>query len=145
MKKIKLLSFNIILLAFVSCKKDSGTTATSANTTTGNYVGNINVSVNNIPIGTLNNKSVVISPGGSATDLSIATGVINSNTATLSGNVFTIPRHTVSTTTSYNTVEYGTGTFTNNTLVIDFHQDQVNPTTSAVMGAGEWVGTLIKQ
>jgi hypothetical protein len=137
----------VVLLALClsasACKKDSGNTNTS--TSTGSYTGSMNVFVNGVAVSTLLNKTVVLSPGTGSTDLTLQTGVIFSTSGNISSNGFTIPKHTVSSTAYFNVIEYGIGTFSNNTLVVDFHQDQVSPATNAVLGTGEWTGTLIKQ
>jgi len=95
------------------------------------------------PAGTLNNHVMVFSAGSNSSTIILQTYLIQSGSATISGNTFTIAKHTVNSSGSSYTQEYGTGTFKNNSVTFDFHQDII--TNNVLVGSGEWTGTLTKE
>lgn len=142
MKKLDYLLLILLLIFLFSCKKTNE--VKSSKNLAGSYIGNVNVLINNTPINILMNHVITINYNNT-TSLNINTELIQSESATISGNLMTISRHTVNSTGFFYTVEYGTGTFSNNELTIDFHQDILDLSTNNVYGTGEWTGTLKKQ
>jgi hypothetical protein len=142
----------LFLVFALSCKK---TTSNPSNSTNGTYKGLVSIYLNTLiypdsilkgngPLfGTVNDIAFTVS--GSSKYLTLHTDLIISSTATLSANVFTISKHTVTTTSISYTVEYGTGTFVNNKLLIDLHQDQILNAGNIIVVTGTWIGTLTKQ
>jgi hypothetical protein len=155
MKKatLSLICFSLMIL---SCKKTDNNSADPAPMSTiyaGSYRGDITTSSNYTLYGrkhlslvvTLNDQVINVSNGSNRSNLVLNTSMIQSGSAVLSGNILTIARHTVNETSTTYSVEYGTGTFTNNTVTIDFHQDQLNRSDNQVIGSEAWTGTLTKQ
>lgn len=154
-KNLFVLSIGAMIFV-ISCKKNgNGTSNNPVNTSTsyaGSYSGNVTITANTIvngitvvtPVGILNDHVITVANGSNQSNLILNTNLIQSGAATLSNNILTIERHTINSTVSAYTVEYGTGTFTNNTLSFDFHQDQFLTTTNALIIDGEWTGTLTK-
>lgn len=153
MKKIYLLLVVFLFVLAFSCKKAASSGPVGNN---GTYVGNVNVYLNTLTNpdsvlsgngtlnGTLVNHSISVTSTSGGT-MTLQTGLIYSTAATVSGNIFTIAKHTVLTTSDDYVVEYGTGTFVNNALVIDLHQDQILNTGNITIAKGTWIGTLAKQ
>ena len=136
----KLIPFVVLfILLCLSCNKSSN----SNNSNDGTYKGDIKAYIN----GTLNSTGygrTITFTSSSSGKINITNNVMMSTSADLSGNMLTIPRTTVTSSQAFNGVEYGTGIFSGNTITIDFHQDLLNPTTNALIGSGNWKGTLTK-
>lgn len=132
----------LILCLFIitACTKNSDAPTNYS----GTYKGDISTYINDISFGTLNDHTIIISSTGTSGEVSLVNNVMLSTKANISGSTLTISRATVSSSAYFDVVEYGTGAFTNNSLTIDFHQDQIAPDGS-VIAKGKWTGVLTKQ
>jgi hypothetical protein len=109
-----------------SCKKEAGSNNKTSASLTGSYKGNVTVTMTippNIVTTNVIDDHVISFSSGSGNTLSMSTQLIQSTTATISGNTLTLQKHTVNSNSTFFTVEYGTGTFQDNTFTFDFHQD----------------------
>lgn len=129
----------------ISCSKSSSDNNSSTNNgISGNYRGDINVFINGYSHST-NNGKVITFTASSSDKVIITNNVMQSTIGTLSGNTLTITKAIVNSTSTFNTVEYGSATFNGNNVTIDFHQEMVNPSNGSIIGSGDWKGTLTKQ
>lgn len=139
--KIKLVILISALITLLSCSKSSNNSPNYL----GTYSGNLTTYMNGTVFSTMTNHSITFNSTSTANKLTMINNIMQSTTATISGNLLNIPTNIVNTTQTFKTVEYGTGTFSGNTIIIDFHQEIQNPTTNAILSSGEWKGTLTKQ
>ena len=131
----------VILGLFINaCTPDENTN----NQYQGTYIGNVDFYMNGI-YGNTTSKTINLTTASTAGSFLMINSIFLSNTCNISGNNLDIPASTVGSASGIEIVEHGTGTFSGNTLTIEFYQDQVNSTTNAVVASGKWTGTLIKQ
>ena len=125
------------MLFCISCSKEK------APELFGNYKGNVEVYVNNAKQTVLPGYDLQISPSIDKNKITIAHNVLFSATANLTGNQLSIPRATVGTGPDLAIMEYGTGTFANQQLTIEFVQEFVIRGT--VSSTTRWTGTLSRE
>lgn len=142
-KKLQVLL--IILVFFIhACSKDENTDNQSQVNYEGTYIGNVSVYINN-NFHSTQSKTITLTTNSTAGHFLMTNNIFMSTTCNISSSNLDIPIATTAQSSSFNVVEYGTGTFTGNKLTIEFHQNQVNPTTNAIIGTGKWIGILMKQ
>jgi hypothetical protein len=135
----------MILVLFIhACSKDENTDNQSLVNYEGTYIGNVSVYINN-SFHSNQSKTITLTTTSTAGRFLMTNNIFMSTTCNISSSNLDIPIATTASSSSFNVVEYGTGTFSGNNLTIEFHQNQVNPTTNAIMGTGKWIGTLMKQ
>jgi len=125
--------FSFICFAVFSCSKGSNQLN---NDFSGTYKGTVIDSINGQYHSTLNNHSITLTRNSGSNNYTITNGLILTNTATILGASFTISRVTASQSASFNVVEYANGSFSgvgNSILNVTFYQNQVSPTTNAVL------------
>lgn len=133
----------VLFLAIVglgSCSPDSPETLQPSYV--GTYTGTCSVYINGAFHST-QTKTISLSSSSTAGHYLMATNIFQSTSCDISGTALNIPNAVVGSTSLFDVVEYGTGTFSGNNLIIEFHQDQItggNTTTT-----GKWVGTLVRQ
>jgi len=131
-----------------ACKKEAGLNNKTSPTIIGSYKGNVTVTLtapSNIATANMLDDHVISFSRGSSNIVSMTTQLIQSTTATVSGTALTLQKHTVNSNSSFYTVEYGVGTFQNNTFTFDFHQDIYNTSNNTLEASGEWTGALNKE
>ena len=135
----------MILVLFIhACSKDENTDNQSAVNYKGTYIGNVSVYINN-SFHSTQSKTITLTTTSAAGRFLMTNNIFMSTTCNISSSNLDIPIATTASSSSFNVVEFGTGTFSGNYLTIEFHQNQVNPNTNAIMGTGKWIGTLMKQ
>jgi hypothetical protein len=135
----------MILVLFIhACSKDENTDNQSQVNYEGTYIGNVSVYINN-SFHSTQSKTITLTNISTAGRFLITNNIFMSTTCNISISNLDIPIAITASSSSLNVVEYGTGTFSGNNLTIEFHQNQVNPTTNAIIGTGKWRGTLMKQ
>lgn len=135
----------MILVLFIhACSKDENTDNQSAVNYEGTYIGNVSVYINN-SFHSTQSKTITLTTTSTAGRFLMTNNIFMSTTCNISSSNLDIPIATTASSSSFNVVEFGTGTFSGNYLAIEFHQNQVNPNTNAIMGTGKWIGTLMKQ
>jgi hypothetical protein len=125
------------MLSCISCSKEK------APELFGSYKGNIEVYVNNAKQTVLPGYGVQINPSIDKNKITISHNVLFSATASLSGNQLSIPKATVGTGPDLAIMEYGTGTFANQQLRIEFVQEYV--VNGTVSSTTKWTGTLSRE
>lgn len=140
----KLLCIISIVSLFWGCNKDNNSNSSAGNNYTGSYIGNVNLYING-NFHSTQSKSVSISSTNTNGLFMMPNNIFMSTTCNISGNNLLIPSATTATTSSFKVVEYGTGSFTGNTLTIEFFQDQVSLGNNSVTNVGIWRGTLTRQ
>ena len=123
-----------------SCNPDSPETLQPSYV--GTYTGTCSVYINGAFHST-QTKTISLSSSSTSGHYLMATNIFQSTSCDISGTTLNIPNATVASTSFFDVVEYGTGSFSGNNLTIEFHQDQIN--SGSVIATGEWVGTLVKQ
>lgn len=137
-KYLAILSFAVVGLA--SCNPDSPETLQPSYV--GTYTGTCSVYINGAFHST-QTKTISLSSSSTSGHYLMATNIFQSTSCDISGTTLNIPNSTVGSTSFFDVVEYGTGSFSGNNLTIEFHQDQI--TGGSTSATGEWVGTLVKQ
>ena len=138
LKYLAILFFAVVGLG--SCNPDSPETLQPSYV--GTYTGTCSVYINGAFHST-QTKTISLSSSSTAGHYLMATNIFQSTSCDISGTALNIPNDTVGSTSFFDVVEYGTGSFSGNNLTIEFHQDQIN--SGSVIATGEWVGTLVKQ
>ena len=136
MKKLILL-LTIIALSF-SCSSDSNSNNTSSNAYSGSYKGTVIDTINGSYWSTIYNYTIIIVPTNTNGQVSLTNNLILTNSATISGTTFTIPQTIAAQTATSQVVEWATGSFggpNNNTLTVDFYQNNTNLTNGSVVSA----------
>ena len=139
-KYLAILVFAVV--GMTSCNPDSPDTLQPSYV--GTYIGNCNVYLDGVFHSTTS-KTISITSSSTVGHFLMANNIFMSTTCEINGNSLTIPQATTASTTAFSTEEYGTGTFSNGNLTIEFHQDGTDVNTGAVITTGKWTGTLIKQ
>ncbi len=135
----------VILGLFINaCSKDENTDNQSLVNYEGTYIGNVSVYINN-NFHSTQSKTITLTTTSTTGRFLMTNNIFMSTTCNISSSNLDIPIATTASSSSFNVVEYGTGTFSGNNLTIEFHQNQVNPTTNAIIGTAKWIGTLMKQ
>lgn len=118
MKKVLAISLCIMLFGMFlsSCKKSGASNMDYS----GSYKGNINLYINGTLFTTLNSHTIVLTSTSTSGQVTLNNNVIQSTSASISGDTLTIPNTVVSSITNFKTIEYGNGTFSGNTLAIEF-------------------------
>ena len=125
--------FSFICFAVFSCSKDSNQLN---NDYSGTYKGTVIDSINGQYHSTLNNHSITLTRNSGSNNYTITNGLIMTSTAVISGSSFIISEVTAAQSPSFNVIEYANGNFSgtaNTTLSVTFYQNQVSPTTNAVL------------
>lgn len=71
--------------------------------------------------------------------------IFMTTTCSIAGNNLNISSHTTAETPTFSVIEFGTGTFNNNNLTIEFQQNNIDNNTGEIISTGKWIGTLTKQ
>lgn len=126
-----------LMLVCISCSKEN------APEFSGYYKGNLEVYVNNAKQTVLPGYNLQINPSIDKNKITISNNVLFSATASLSGNHLAIAKATVGSGPDLQIVEYGTGSFANRQLTIEFVQEYV--VRGAVSTTTRWTGTLSRE
>lgn len=130
---IRCVLFSFICFAFLSCSRESNQVNGDY---AGTYKGTVIDSINGQYHATLNNHSITLTRNSGSNNYTIINGLIMTSTAVISGSSFTISQVTAAQSPFFNVIEYANGNFSgtaNATLNVTFYQNQVDPTTNAVI------------
>ena len=136
MKKSILLLLLTSLL--YSCSSDSNSNSTNANSYLGSYKGTVIDTINGSYWSTMYNYTIIIVPTNTNGQVSLTNNLILTNNATISGTTFTISQTIAAQTTTSKVVEWAIGNFggpNNNTLTVDFYQNNTNLTNGTVVSS----------
>lgn len=109
----------------------------------GTYTGDIEVYRNGVFSHTLSDHSIIIHPATWG-DYAISNNVINRSTAPIANNILRFDRAMVG-TGAVNIYEYGQAVFGNNTLTIEFYQEEENASTQTITRTDKFTGILSRQ
>ena len=136
---MKIQSTIFFLLLLVGCtKKEVENPAKYA----GSYIGTIEVYRNGVLLQTIPSHTIIIHPATWG-DYAISNNVITRSTAPIEQNVLRFDRALVG-SGAVNIYEFGTGTFSNNTLTIEFYQEEETPATHTVTRSDKYYGVLTR-
>jgi hypothetical protein len=138
----------LCIFILIGCSKKSGVSPTSNSTSyEGFYSGPITGKQNGVSVNNGTQLNITIT-NSDPKNIAIKNSLTNAQSAILSGNIFTITKHSYfqnPNDKSAYIVEYGSGAFNGNKLTIDFHQDVYTNSNNQLFGSDEFTGTLIKQ
>ncbi len=136
MKKLILLLTVITLSYSCSNSDDSNSSNNNSNDFTGSYKGTVIDTINGSYWSTIYDYTIIIVPTNTNGQVSLTNNLILTNSATISGTTFTIPQTIAAQTATSQVVEWATGSFggpNNNTLTVDFYQNNTNLTNGSVV------------
>ena len=121
----------------MSCSSDSNSSNnTNTNSYTGSYKGTVIDTINGSYWSTINDYTIIIVPTNTNGQVSLTNNLILTNSATISGTTFSIPQTIAAQTATTKVVEWATGNFggpNNNTLTVNFYQNNMNLTNGSIV------------
>jgi hypothetical protein len=133
----------ISLFVLISCSKDSGTQPSPAFDYSGNYKGNINVTVNGSPSTALTGYTIGVTQTGSL--MTLSNNVFSASTGSFSNGTLTLTKAFVAVSPTSNLSQYGAAVFSATTMTIDFREDEIRTSDNAVLNTKVYSGVLTKQ
>jgi hypothetical protein len=137
-RRLAAISF-AVLTAFSACRK----TTTNAATFAGHYQGTV-LKIMNTTDTSSKDWELQLLPTTTYDQLEIVPSILVTSKIQLIGNQFSISPVSIGTNAQVQFFEYGNGYFNENSLIFEFHQDQLSLSTGNLVTAVTWKGALRK-